>query len=379
MDTNLSRAYLENSHVRHLEFSDLNYRDPIFSSIKAEYNDLDDWHARALLKPELRAGLAIIAKDGSYLAVAVLKFGDGPDGRDSSSLKLSTFKVADQHTKSGLADKLLAAVISKAVEGAFDKVFATVLAGHEDLVRYLELRGFRSIPRLTAKGERQYLLDLDRSSLSYRHINELAYDVMAVEYAGRHECPDAEQESPALLASLLLSGLQVEQKGVIVELGPGSGEVLAEFERAGYRSVGIELSKAMAKIAKQGSPNSTVIIADVLEIDFPPESILGVYAGAFIHLFPESEARSLLARIRSWLRSDGALFINTSVAAAMSSGLELKADYDTKVARYRTRWTEQHLREALQEAGLTIVGRATTDEAARGKYWVAFTCRPDAS
>jgi ubiquinone/menaquinone biosynthesis C-methylase UbiE len=132
----------------------------------------------------------------------------------------------------------------------------------------------------------------------------------------------------------------------------------------------------MAAIARHHAPRALVVIADIRRLDFVSQSFDGIYAGAFLHLFPQNDAAILIQRIARWTRRGGVVFANTSVSSESGQSLEVKTDYLHRVARYRSRWTEQQFRELLQENGLSIVDRITTDERERAKFWVAFLCKP---
>jgi SAM-dependent methyltransferase len=225
----------------------------------------------------------------------------------------------------------------------------------------------------THLGEYIYVAKLDEPNLIYRHLNRLAYDVLAGEYRLRGLAPGPNQEAPPYLADLLLR--KVTSPDRILELGPGPGDVLRELSKHARQMLAIELSPQMAEIAAESAPSATVIIADIMDVDFPTNSFDGIYAGAFFHLFPEREAKDLIRKAAGWLKPDGAMFLNTSVQDEQKASIEIKSDYIIKVARYRSRWSEDFFRSIIEDAGLRIVDRATTNETERSKYWVAFICR----
>jgi len=362
-------------HCEVVPFDQIDFSDPIFDSVRHDYPDHDEWYCRANETKDSRCALVVRASLSAYAGIAILKYGESPDGPSQTGLKISTFKVAPQAQAQGIADILLSHVFERAIEQQIDVVFTTVLPNHEDVSRYLELRGFRRVAFETRRGERIYVADISHPERIYSDLNRLAYDLLADEYRNRSYSPGPTQESPEYLAGLLAKHLLPSSRRVL-ELGPGSGEVLNALGKVAVDTVSVEISPRMAMIARQRAPNALILIGDILNLDFPPGSFDGVYAGAFLHLFPQSEAARLVRQIARWTRSDGAVFVNTSIADEFSESLELKADYLHRVARFRSRWTEDQFQRLVKSNGLSIIERVTTDERERGKFWVAYLCKP---
>lgn len=358
-----------------ISFGEIDFADPIFNSIRTDYPDFDKWCRHGQETAESRCALVVAAPAAPYDGISILKWGEGPHGPSQTGLKISTFKVAPEAQARGVADCLLSHVFERAIGLRVDVVFTTVLPDHEDLARYLELRGFRCAARRSERGEFVYVAEIAHPERIYSDLNRLAYDLLADEYRARSDSPGPSQESPAYLAGLLASRLEAPAHRVL-ELGPGSGDVLAALSRFSTETVAVEISPRMAAIANERVRGALIVIADVLTLDFPDGSFDGVYAGAFLHLFPQAEAARLVQRIARWTRPRGAIFANTSVSAEFSESLELKADYLHRVARFRSRWTEAQFRTLLESNGLDVVDRITTDERERNKLWVAFLCKP---
>lgn len=358
-----------------ISFEEIDLNNSIFQTIEEEYPNYGAWCAHALATADVRRALVIETHSGAYAGVALLKFGEGPEGPLASGMKISTFKVMPGAAYGGVADLLLSEIFSKALEREIDVIFGTVFPDHEDMVRYLELRGFRRHAQQTVLGEHIYVAELDHPERIYSEINRLAYDLLADEYNERSVAPGPNQESPEFLAGLLAQRLS-PIAGRVLELGPGSGDVLALLEKAAKETVAIEISPRMAAIARRRAPNALVIVTDALRLDFPAHSFDGIYAGAFLHLFPTADAARLVRRIAKWTRPRGIIFANTSVSSKSGESLEVKPDYLHRVARFRSKWTEEQFRNLLEENGLTIIERFTTDESERAKFWVAFLCTP---
>ena len=358
-----------------LPFDQVDFRDPIFDSIKFDYPDFESWVNRAMKTSDSRTAFIVQGKN-SYAGVALLKFGEGPEGPSSKGLKISTFKVVHEAEAQGVADILLSGILQKAVELESDVLFITILPNHEDLARYIELRGFRRSAHYLSGGERVYVAEMANPERFYSALNRLAYDLLADEYLIRTQAPGPSQESPEYLAGLLLSQLH-KPINRLLELGPGSGSVLSVLGNAANDVVAVEISPRMARLAQNQAPGALIIIADALDVDFPKHSFDGIYAGAFLHLFPFSEAEKMVQRIARWTKPGGVVIVNTTVSDHSSESIEVKEDYVLRVARFRSRWTEEEFRQLLVHNGLSILHRVTTDEYDRNKFWVAFVCMPN--
>lgn len=358
-----------------ISFEEVDFSDPIFDSVRCDYPDHDEWRRHAMETRNSRFALIVRASATAYAGIAIIKLGETPDGPSQTGVKISTLKVASQAQAQGIADLLLSRIFERAIDLEVDVVFTTVLPDHEDVARYLELRGFRREARETTRGERVYVAEIAHPERNYSDLNRLAYDLLAEEYRSRSDVPGLSQESPEYLANLLMSHLHPPVHRIL-ELGPGSGDVLRALSSLATDTVAVEISPRMATLASQRAPKALVVVADILRVDFPDNSFDGVYAGAFLHLFPQTDAARLVQRIARWTRPNGAVFVNTSVSAECSESFELKADYLHRVARFRSRWTEEQFRLLVESNGLTITDRVTTDERERGKFWVAFVSEP---
>jgi ubiquinone/menaquinone biosynthesis C-methylase UbiE len=365
---------MKNSQYEVLDFDKVDFLDPIFNSIKRDYPDFLSWQEHALKSSNQRRALVVRAASRAYEGIALLKIGDILDGQPGAGLKISTFKVTKQSEGKGIADLLLSGVFKVAVSNELELIFTTVMPVHVDLIRYLERRSFRRTPAITDAGEFVYTASLTCPERIYPVVNKIAYDLLSNEYSQRANSPGPSQESAEHLANILLSQLQqpIER---ILELGPGSGDVLSHLSDASKQAIGVEISSNMASIASERAPKALMVIANIFDVNFAPGSFDAIYAGAFIHLFPRPEASELVSKLANWLKPSGVLLINTSIADSDKESIELKTDYLHSVARYRSRWTEESFRKILEDNCFKIIDRQTTDERERKKYWVAYVCR----
>ncbi|MBI2169678.1 MAG: class I SAM-dependent methyltransferase [Actinobacteria bacterium] len=58
--------------------------------------------------------------------------------------------------------------------------------------------------------------------------------------------------------------------GLVVDLGSGSGILAAEFTRRGFDVLGIDISPAMVRIARQEAPRARFRVGSIVDADLPP-------------------------------------------------------------------------------------------------------------
>jgi SAM-dependent methyltransferase len=73
--------------------------------------------------------------------------------------------------------------------------------------------------------------------------------------------------APGLLAALRRAGIR---NGMVVDLGCGGGQWLAALSRAGYDPIGIEISPALAKLARREAPHARVQVGSIYSEPLPP-------------------------------------------------------------------------------------------------------------
>ena len=141
------------------------------------------------------------------------------------------------------------------------------------------------------------------------------------------------------------------------------------FADEGMDVTGIDISQRMLGVAQETCPTAALIHADFLAHSFPHKSFHGVFAKAFIHLFPMPDALRLLGNIHGALLSGGVFYVTTTVESTPSEGLREKTDYGGGILRYRRSWSEDDLRSAVTGADFDIVETGYNQEPARGKRW----------
>lgn len=371
----LSESNEKQIHCETVGYGLIDFNDPIFDAIRESNSHLS-------ATGEIRSGpsppgvtFVVRWPNGSYAGIASIEVVRDREPRSKPDLIVTTFRVENLRSSSELADILLSKALENAVEHEAERILISASPRDSDLIKYLEFRGFRSVPGTLKQGQRQYAVELSNPDGFYASLNRLAYDLLAEEYRHRSMIPGPSQATPESLAALLESRL-IKPVRRVLELGPGSGDVLSALGTFSEQTVAIEISPKMAQIAQSRARNAQVVVGNAMEVDFVDHSFDGVYAGAFIHLFPPTHAARLVARISRWTRPAGTVFVNTSVVDRNSASFQVKRDYNRRVVRYRSRWTEEQFRRLLEDNGLHISERVTTEERERGKSWVGFLCTP---
>lgn len=126
--------------------------DPIFDSLRAEYQDFDDWFRR--VRQEHRPCCTIQGAGHELEALSILKTEqDRPHGLAGNVLKICTLKVADHAVGVKRGELLLRAVFDHASHHDHDTVYVEVFPRHEGLMRLLERFGFSECGRRTRRDE----------------------------------------------------------------------------------------------------------------------------------------------------------------------------------------------------------------------------------
>ena len=145
--------------VRQLKGYQLNSQDPVFESLRSDYDGFDIWLQK--VQREHRDCFVIGEASEGLDALSILKTEtDQPHGLQGKVLKVCTFKVADRAVGAKRGELLLKSTFGYAREGNFDKVYLEVLPCHDALVALLKTFGFRDPGKRTRRGEMVFAKDL---------------------------------------------------------------------------------------------------------------------------------------------------------------------------------------------------------------------------
>jgi ubiquinone/menaquinone biosynthesis C-methylase UbiE len=101
-----------------------------------------------------------------------------------------------------------------------------------------------------------------------------AYDVFTPEASARF-----------VQAFVKLCGLSAGAR--VADLGCGSGAFTAQLERAGYDSVGLDISAKLIEVGRRKYPGIEFVAGDIEHLPFPDASFDGVMLSGVVHHFPD--------------------------------------------------------------------------------------------
>jgi SAM-dependent methyltransferase len=143
-----------------------------------------------------------------------------------------------------------------------------------------------------------------------KRLVEAGYDKIAQQYLAwtkKGDSPRVRYLQP------ILDRLPAESAKVL-DLGCGAGIPCAQILSLHAHVTGVDISAAQIALAQQHVPEATFLQADMMAVDFPPDSFDAVAAlYSVIHL-PRIEQGVLLSRVARWLRPHGQLLVNVGVS-----------------------------------------------------------------
>tara|TARA_Y100000310_G_C20342514_1_gene650465 strand:+ start:28 stop:645 length:618 start_codon:yes stop_codon:yes gene_type:complete len=98
------------------------------------------------------------------------------------------------------------------------------------------------------------------------------------------------------------------KKGIILDLGCGSGRDAKIFSEKGYGVVGIDLSTNLLTIAQQTAPKADFIKMDAEHLHFGDECFNGVWACASLLHIPKPNLPNTISGIKRVLKKDGVFY-----------------------------------------------------------------------
>jgi hypothetical protein len=138
--------------VRRRQAYEIAVEDPLFDSLRADYEGFDDWWHKA--SGEHRECRTIEGEDGAIEALAVLKVEeDRPYGLQGRVLKICTFKVSAAAEGAKRGELVLKALFYYSSELDLDFLYVTVFDNQVGLVRLLGMFGFEELDTKSDLGE----------------------------------------------------------------------------------------------------------------------------------------------------------------------------------------------------------------------------------
>ena len=144
--------------------------------------------------------------------------------------------------------------------------------------------------------------------------------------------------------------------GFILDAGCGSGRDLKLFAAAGYKTMGIDSSPEMVRLAQEHS-GQPVEVMTFQEIEFA-DMFDGIWACASLLHVPDSEFDNVLSRLARALRRGGVLYMSFKYGTTES----------TRNGRLFNDFTEEKLNGHLAaQSGLELMHHWVTDDVRPGR------------
>jgi SAM-dependent methyltransferase len=119
-------------------------------------------------------------------------------------------------------------------------------------------------------------------------------------------------------ASVLLDDLRGRgvDRGLVIDLGCGSGILAEQVSATGFDVLGIDISPALVALARQRAPRAVFREGSLLEADLPPCVAIAAVGEGFNYLFDENHSvdavRRTLSRAFDALAADGVLLFDVA-------------------------------------------------------------------
>jgi ribosomal protein S18 acetylase RimI-like enzyme len=147
---------VERVHCYHVSLD-----DPIFESIRADYDGFDRWFREAC-QASHREAFVINGENGGLAGLCIIKDEDDREyGLPRRRLKLCTLKVAEPYRGQRLGELLIKAALDDAVERRRSGLSITVFDHHVELIGLLDDLGFVKCAPQTGLGELVYFRSVE--------------------------------------------------------------------------------------------------------------------------------------------------------------------------------------------------------------------------
>jgi len=137
--------------------------------------------------------------------------------------------------------------------------------------------------------------------------------------------------------------------GTLLDLGCSSGSFLESMRGPHWQLAGIEMSADAAKMAEARS-GGQIFHGDILEASFPPESFDVITCFDVLeHVY---EPRSVLAKVREWLKPDGIFYLMVPNIDSAAVRVFRSYWYGLELPRHLTHFSPDSLRAMAAVVGL---------------------------
>lgn len=170
----------------------------------------------------------------------------------------------------------------------------------------------------------------------------------------------ARRAAPGVLTHLRAAGVD---RGLVVDLGCGSGLWAETLLECGYDVLGVDQSEAMIALARRRAPDARLLCASFLDVDLPPCDAITSLGECLGYLFDEHHSRrafeALLARVWAALRPGGLLVFDLATPGMVPGGGPTRAWFEDEAQQWAL-LTEIEERAGRGGGAARLVRRITT-------------------
>ena len=205
----------------------------------------------------------------------------------------------------------------------------------------------------------------------YVSINKKTYDDVSLELKERHKRMGINEPTVEQYYQKIIKYLKHKDNLKYLELGPGDGKVLSYFSKNILDTTAIEISEKMAQLCLETSPTTKIIQDDIKNVTLNNESFDIIFAGSFVHLFPEKDLTIVMKKAHDWLKKDGVFFIYTTVHDKDEEGYfaKEKSNYSKQNVRFRHHFTNASLEKLLINHNFKILEHYEIPEPENNRLW----------
>jgi cyclopropane fatty-acyl-phospholipid synthase-like methyltransferase len=111
---------------------------------------------------------------------------------------------------------------------------------------------------------------------------------------------------------------QLERDSLVLELGCGPGEPATRLLAEVHRVIGVDVSSAQLRLAREAAPSAWLVQADMTRLSLMENSVDAVVSFYALGHVPSHQHAPLFAAIAHWLRPGGLLLTSTPLTAGDS-------------------------------------------------------------
>ena len=152
---------------------------------------------------------------------------------------------------------------------------------------------------------------------------------------------------------------QYQSGGTILDLGCSSGGFLAGLSNSSWRRYGIEMSDAVAKMARTKS-GAEVFVGDIVDAPFAAESFDAITCFHVLeHLY---QPQAVFKKVSEWLKPDGIFYMMVPNIDSAGARIFQSCWYALELPRHLFHFSPKSLRTLARSVGLEEISLRTDRE-----------------